>query len=69
MFLCTHSTYFVDLEHYKEVAVVTKDCAEKGSCVRQCTRDLFEGGDVKERKNRFHMAQWVNPDRGEMFFA
>jgi CRISPR-associated exonuclease Cas4 len=69
VFLCTHSTYFVDLEHYKEVAVVTKDCAEKGSCVRQCTRDLFEGDNVKERKNRFHMAQWVNPDRGEMFFA
>lgn len=69
VFLCTHSTYFVDLEHYKEVAVVTKDCAEKGSCVRQCTQDLFEGGDVKERKNRFHMAQWVNPDRGEMFSA
>jgi putative ATP-dependent endonuclease of the OLD family len=69
VFLCTHSTYFVDLEHYKEVAVVTKNCAEKGSCVRQCTRDLFEGDNVKERKNRFHMAQWVNPDRGEMFFA
>lgn len=69
VFLCTHSTYFVNLEHYKEVAVVTKDCAETGSCVRQCTRDLFEGDDVKERKNRFHMAQWVNPDRGEIFFA
>jgi len=69
VFLCSHSTYFVDLEHYKEVAVVTKDYPEKGSCVRQCTRDLFEGGDVANRKNRFHMARWINPDRGEMFFA
>lgn len=69
VFLCSHSTYFVDLEHYKEVAVVTKDCPEKGSCVRQCTGDLFAGEDPKDRKNRFHMARWVNPDRGEMFFA
>ncbi|HHZ11599.1 MAG TPA: AAA family ATPase [Acholeplasmataceae bacterium] len=69
VFLCSHSTYFVDLEHYKEVAVVTKDCAEKGSCVRQCTRELFEGDDVADRKDRLHMAHWINPDRGEMFFA
>jgi len=69
VFLCSHSTYFVDLEHYKEVALVTKDCPEKGSCVRQCTRDLFEGNDAANRKNRFHLARWINPDRGEMFFA
>lgn len=69
VFLCTHSTYFVDLEHYKEVAVITKDCPKKGSCVRQCTRDLFEGDDTRERKDRFHMARWINPDRGELFFA
>jgi CRISPR-associated exonuclease Cas4 len=69
VFLCTHSTYFVDLDHYKEMAVITKACPEKGSCVRQCTRDLFEGDNPKERKDRFHMARWINPDRGEMFFA
>lgn len=69
VFLCTHSTYFVDLEHYKEVAIVTKDSPEKGSCVRQCTKDLFEGNDAQERKNHFHMARWINPDRGELFFA
>jgi len=69
VFLCSHSTYFVDLEHYKEVAVVTKDRPEKGSYVRQCTKELFEGDDAVNRKNRFHMARWINPDRGEMFFA
>jgi CRISPR-associated exonuclease Cas4 len=69
VFLCTHSTYFVDLEHYKEVAIVNKDSLENGSRVRQCTKDLFEGDDPKERKDRFHMARWINPDRGEMFFA
>jgi len=69
VFLCTHSTHFVDLEHYKEVAIITKDCPREGSCIRQCTQDLFEGEDLDKRKKRFHMAQWINPDRGEMFFA
>lgn len=69
VFVCTHSTYFVDLEHYKEVGIITKHCPQKGSCVQQCTFDLFEGENIKERKKRFHMAQWINPDRGEMFFA
>jgi putative ATP-dependent endonuclease of the OLD family len=69
VFFCTHSTYFVDLEHYKEVAIITKDSPEKGSCVRQCSSDLFEGDEIQERKKRFHMTRWINPDRGEMFFA
>lgn len=69
VFVCTHSTHFVDLEHYKEIAIITKDHPERGSCVRQCTKHLFEGDDIDERKKRFHMAQWINPDRGEMFFA
>ncbi|MFZ6034059.1 MAG: ATP-dependent nuclease [Melioribacter sp.] len=69
VFICTHSTHFVDLEHYKEVAIITKDSPEKGSCVRQCVKELFEGNDTDERKKRFHMAQWINPERGEMFFA
>jgi len=69
VFICTHSTHFVDLEHYKEVAIITKYSSEEGSCVRQCVKELFEGNDTDERKKRFHMAQWINPDRGEMFFA
>ena len=69
VFLCTHSTHFVDLVHYKEIAIVTKTDSSNGSQVRQCTRELFEGDDVNDKKKRFHMAQWINPDRGEMFFA
>ncbi len=69
VFICTHSTHFVDLEHYKEVAIITKASLEKGTCVRQCINELFEGNDIHKRKERFHMAQWINPDRGEMFFA
>jgi len=69
VFICTHSTHFVALEHYKEVAIISKPSPQTGTCVRQCLKELFEGDDIAERKKRFHMAQWINPDRGEMFFA
>jgi CRISPR-associated exonuclease Cas4 len=69
VFLCTHSTHFVDLANYKEVAIVTKEDAAAGSRVRQCTDELFAGDGIDDRKKRFHMAEWINPDRGEMFFA
>jgi len=69
VFICTHSTYFVDLRYHREVAVITKDDRTKGSSVRQCTSELFESDNIQERKNRFHMAQWINPDRSEIFFA
>lgn len=69
VFLCTHSTHFVDLEYYKEVVIISKDDPTQGSEVRQCTTELFEGEDIDDKKKQFHMAQWVNPDRGEMFFA
>ena len=69
VFLCTHSTHFVDLEYYKEVAIISKEDPAVGSRVRQCTDELFAGNGVEERKRRFRMAHWINPDRGEMFFA
>lgn len=69
VFLCSHSTHFVDLEHYKRVAIAYKPTAEAGTMVRQCMKELFEGPDIDDRKKRFHMAKWINPDRGEIFFA
>lgn len=67
VFLCTHSTHFVDLDHYRDIAVVAK--GPQGTIARQCDHDLFGGDDAQERKQRFRMARWVNPDRAEMFFA
>jgi len=67
--ISTHSTHFIDLEHYRRVAIVTKPSPEQGTQVKQCTRELFAGQDADDRKRRFHMAAWVNPDRGELFFA
>jgi CRISPR-associated exonuclease Cas4 len=69
VFLCTHSTHFVDLDQYKSIAICYKRQPRSGTDVTQCTEDLFAGEDAKDRKNRFHMAAWVNPDRGELFFA
>lgn len=69
VFLCTHSTHFVDLSHYQEVAIVSKEDPVAGSRLRQCTAELFAGEHLAERKRQFQMAQWINPDRAEMFFA
>jgi len=69
VFLCTNSTHFVDLAHYQEVAIVSKEDPLAGSRLRQCTAELFAGEDLAERKKQFQMAQWINPDRAEMFFA
>jgi putative ATP-dependent endonuclease of OLD family len=69
VFVSSHSTHFVDLDHYRSIAIVSKECATKATVIRQCTQDLFEGEDAHDKKSRFHMAAWVNPDRGELFFA
>lgn len=69
IFLCSHSPHFVDLDHYHDIVIVSKPSAQEGTQARQCLQELFAGSDIDDRKRRFHMAYWVNPDRGEMFFA
>lgn len=69
VFVCTHSTHFIDMDHYKEIVIINKKNPSEGTFARQFTGELFEGQEVDERKKRFHMAEWVNPDRAEMFFA
>lgn len=69
VFVCTHSAHFVSLERYGSVAVVTKPDPSTGTTVHQCAKDFFEGEGEADRKRRFKIAAWVNPDRGEMFFA
>ena len=67
--LCSHSSYFVDLDHYRDIIIASKPSSRLGTKVRQCNQELFEGLGIDDRKKRFHMAYWLNPDRGEMFFA
>lgn len=69
VFICSHSTHFVNLNFYKSIVIVRKDDVKRGTTIKHCTQDLFEGDDADDKKHRFHMAAWVNPDRGELFFA
>jgi putative ATP-dependent endonuclease of OLD family len=69
VFVCTHSTFFVNLDEYKSISIITKNTVEEGTKARQCIRELFAGHDVADRKHRFHLASWINPDRAELFFA
>jgi len=67
--VCSHSSHFVDLDQYRNIGAISRENAEIGTTIRQCTEDLFDDDTTSDRKKRFHMARWVNPDRGEMFFA
>ena len=53
----------------RAIAICYKRKPRSGTEVTKCIEDLFTGEDAQDRKNRFHMAAWVNPDRGELFFA
>lgn len=64
--LCTHSSSFISLDRYQSICVVRKNTVDEGTTVFQCTEDLFP--DAKE-KDLFNIAYWINPDRGELFFA
>ncbi|MDD5142402.1 ATP-dependent endonuclease [Methanoregula sp.] len=67
--ICSHSSHFVDLEKYRSICIISKENPRDGTSVRQCSKDLFEGTTHQDRKKKFHAAHWINPDRGEMFFA
>lgn len=66
VFLSTHSSSFVDLGRSESICVVYKKSLEEGTKCLQCTKKLFE--DLAEEK-KFNLTYWINPDRGELFFA
>jgi len=64
--LCTHSSSFISLDRYRSICIVRKNTIEEGTTIFQCTEDLFaEASD----KALFNLTYWINPDRGELFFA
>lgn len=67
MLLCTHSAHFVNLEDYRSLTLVTKETVDEGTRALRVSTDLFEGD--QERKRRFNMIRYFNPDRNEVFFA
>lgn len=67
VFLCTHSSHFVNMEDYRSMALIRKRSQFVGTKALRVTTDLFEGNE--ERKQRFNMIRFFNPDRNEVFFA
>lgn len=59
----THSSYFVGLKQYKSICLIKK--IKNDIKVYQYTGKLLNGDEIKN----FNMNYWINPDRGEMFFA
>ncbi len=63
--VCTHSPHFIDMEDYRSIVMVRKPNLEIGTKVQRVLEELFVG----ERKRRFNMIRFFNPDRNELFFA
>lgn len=63
--LCTHSSGLIDVERYKSIYIANKETGSDETTVKQCVDDLFEG----DAKKDFNLSYWINPDRGELFFA
>lgn len=66
--LVSHSPNFIDLGEPTRIVRVIKT-EERATTTVQPPPDLFSGDSLAERKRRFNMSQWVNPARGELFFA
>lgn len=62
----THSSSFIDLEQYKSICILYKNSVTEGTKHLQCVEDIFTS--ISDKK-RFNMTYWINPDRGELFFA
>lgn len=62
----THSSSFIDLEFYESICILYKNNIIDGTKHLQCTGDIFSSLDEQKR---FNMTYWINPDRGELFFA
>lgn len=69
IFLCSHSPQFIDILSHRDIAIVEKIDSGLGSCVRQSDVALFEGEANINRKRRFNLGHWINPERAELFFA
>lgn len=69
VFLCTHSSFFVDMDMYRSLCVIHKPSLEEGTQKLQCCEELFEGEGRQEKKHRLQMAAWFDPNRSELFFA
>ena len=67
--LCSHSPKFIDMSAYRDIVIVEKIDSAAGTCIRQSEAILFDGDTNADRKRRFNLGHWINPERAELFFA
>jgi CRISPR-associated exonuclease Cas4 len=65
----SHSPFFIDMDNPLSTFCVSRDAGGEGTKVVQLDKHPFEGEGNAERKHRFQATQWLDPSRGEMFFA
>lgn len=62
---CTHSTFFIDMNYYDSLIIVSKPDLHNGTQVFQVLEEIFN---VNE-KRYFKMLNEFDPERNELFFA
>lgn len=65
--ITTHSSHFVRMDDYKNLALIRKPSKEIGTIKNQCCNDIFDPD--SEEKQHYKLVHYINPDNGEMFFA
>lgn len=63
IYLKTYSSCFLGLKQYKSICVIKK--IEDNVRIFQAKTNFFKVDEIKA----FNMNYWINPDRGELFFA
>lgn len=63
IYLKTYSSCFLGLKQYKSICVIKK--INNNVRIVQVKDNIFKGDAIKA----FNMNYWINPDRGELFFA
>ena len=64
VYVTTHSSNFVSLDHYRSICIIRKE-KKCGTKAFQFRGKLFHDDEIKN----FNMNYWINPDRSELFFA
>ena len=67
--LTTHSSQFVDMEHYNEIGILAINSASGESEIRQCSNDIFDLEGRQADRRRFQLSEWIDAARGELFFS
>lgn len=65
--LSTHSSNFIQMNDYRNLAIICKPSKEIGTIKKQCCEDIFKPD--SQEKLHYKLIHYINPDNGEMFFA